>query len=106
LKAAFSSGDTTGAVALFDKLSGLFVKVMNDIGVIPVPMRVVIESTLALADIAIHLIANHLKKTVLSQPALKAQVQSVAGTDPAVARGVVTISAIADSPSWGKHFRK
>ncbi len=105
LKTAFASSNTTGAVALFDKLDAVFIKITTDIGIIPIALRVPIESVLALASIAIHLIADHLKTTVVAV-GMKSEVMRRAAGNPQLLRGVAKINLRADEKPWGDLFKK
>jgi len=106
LRDAFAAGIADNYVKLYDQLDTLFVKVANDIGIIPIALRVPIEAALALGNIALNLIANHLKKTVVSTPGATSQVRQRARQNSQIAQAVAKIEARADEKPWGKMLRK
>lgn len=105
LKAAFANNDTQTFPVLFDKLSALVDQIANDLGLISIAFRVELEAILALASIAIHLIADHLKKTVVAVGA-QSTVRRAARSNPELQKAVVTIDTKATEKPWGSYFHK
>jgi len=105
LKAAFANNQSTDFVTLFDKLSATLDQIANDLGLLSITFRVQLEAILALASIALHLIADHLKKTVVAVPAAQSEVHKQAARDPRLQRAIKTIEARADEQPWGLVFK-